>query len=90
MAIGHSQTPYSRINGCNATLWANSSNAVELISIEAADNSEEGKIDAGHPQPNSPKPSFPWFGAAALVSIVLLTVAAVSVLLASSGSPIDQ
>ncbi|KAF2184724.1 hypothetical protein K469DRAFT_739323 [Zopfia rhizophila CBS 207.26] len=87
MAIAHSKLPYSRIDSRDATLRAEAGDAVELTSMETADDTKNNAI---YQRLDPPKPHFPWPGVAALISIVLLTVAAVGVLLASSGSPIDR
>ncbi|KAF2132764.1 hypothetical protein P153DRAFT_382391 [Dothidotthia symphoricarpi CBS 119687] len=77
MAVTRSKTPYSRVD----------SDIIELRSTEVLDKSGSGDINH---HPTSRKPSPPWSGVVALTSVILLTIAAVGVLLVSNGSPIDR
>jgi hypothetical protein len=91
MATAQSKVPYSRIAGHNAAVGTNSSNVVEPQQLHDKDISKELKPHLNNNHHSiSTRPLFPWQGASALLSIVLLTAAAVSVLLASSGSPIER
>jgi hypothetical protein len=63
---------------------------MELELLNPKDNTENNKHNAKLQQPKSQRPPFPWQGAAALSSIVLLTAASVGVLFSSRGSPIDH
>ena len=77
-------TPYSRIAN-------DASSAVELEALRDKDNKngKEPKANTNNVARSSRHP-FPWQTASALISIVLLTAAAVGVLLASNNSPISR
>ncbi|KAF1850625.1 uncharacterized protein K460DRAFT_372824 [Cucurbitaria berberidis CBS 394.84] len=90
MAAVYSKSPYSRVNAHEETPETSVSDGVELQVLRDESNSQDKKTHTEVPQSQSRRPPFPWQGVTALVSIVLLTAAAVGVLLASNGSPIER
>lgn len=88
MAMSQAQPSYIRIHSNGVISQDKSGDDVELQSMDRADRSEEAKTN--HRGTDSLRQSFPWMGITALTFIVLLTVAAVGVLIASGGSPIDR
>jgi len=90
MAATHSKPLYSRIDGGESAHTTATSAAVELQSLHHdGHKSKRDKHDTQITRVTNQR-LFPFQGAVALLFIVLLTAAAVGVLLASRGSPIEQ
>lgn len=90
MATPRIRSSYTRVHEHNPAQTSNTSTDVELRSLHDKNTPDEVKHNTQVTRPTFQPASLPLQGPAALVAIILLSGAAVGVLLASRGSPIER
>jgi hypothetical protein len=90
MAIPRVRSSYTRVYEHHPTQASNTSTDVELRSLHGKMTLDEVKRNTEVTHPTFQSTSFPLQGPVALLAIILLTGAAVGLLLASRGSPIER
>lgn len=88
MASADSRVIYARVYSDAPRTSNDAQGAIELRLIEPAGKSPGGSIKNVRTKARTALSS--WLGVAALVTITLLSAAAIGVLLGSNGSPVDQ
>jgi hypothetical protein len=90
MTNTHIGSSYRRVNGRDSAHVPEAGSSIELRLLPDKKNVEEDRRNTKNTHPKRRPTQVPLQGSAALLSIVLLTGAAVGVLLAGRGSPIEH